>query len=94
MLIYYLFQNGILFKWTKYQQKIIDLLKKQLKTALTLKLINYYKGADDIIFAVDINDYKWKTVLIQYTADSKQKQHSIKYENRVWNPQKAVYNMK
>ena len=59
---------------------------------LALKSINYHEGADDIVFAVDINGYKWGAVLMQYTADSKQKQHPIRYESGIWSSQEAAYN--
>ena len=38
---------------------------------LMLKSINYHKSADDIVFIININDYEWKTVLMQYAADLK-----------------------
>ena len=69
----------------------MNLLKKQLTTALALKSINYHEGADDIVFAVDTNGYGWEAVLMQCAAGSKQKQHPIRYESRVWSPQEAVY---
>ena len=89
--IYYLFWDGILFKWAEYQQKVINLLKEWLTTALALKSINYHKDADDIVFVIDANNHGWKAVLMQCAAGSKQKQHSIRYESRVWSPQKAAY---
>ena len=61
-------------------------------TVWALKSINYHEDADDIIFVIDVNDYRWKAVLMQYTAGLKQKQHSIKYESEVWSLQKAAYN--
>ena len=70
----------------------MNLLKKQLTTVLTLKLIDYYENADDIVLVININDYKWGMVLIQCAADSKQKQYPIRYESGVWSPQKAMYN--
>ena len=52
-------------------------------TVLILKLIDYYKNVNNIVFIVNINNYKWKVVLMQYTADSKQKWHFIKYKSKV-----------
>ena len=52
-------------------------------TVLMLKLINYYKNTDDIVFIININDYKWKAVLIQYAADLKWKWHLIRYESEI-----------
>ena len=49
----------------------MNLLKKQLITALTLKSINYYKNAGDIVLAVNASDYRWEVILMQYAADSK-----------------------
>ena len=51
----------------------MNLLKKQLTTVPALKSINYYEGAGDIVLAVDINSHRWRAVLMQYAADSKQK---------------------
>ena len=48
----------------------MNLLKKQLTTASTLKSINYYKNADDIVLVIDVNDYGWGIVLMQYAAGS------------------------
>ena len=59
---------------------------------LTLKSNNYYKNADDIVLAVDVNNYEWEVVLMQYAAGLKQKWHPIRYESGVWSLQKAVYN--
>ena len=70
----------------------MNLLKKQLTTVPALKSINYYKNADDIIFIINVSDYRWKAVLMQYAAGLKQKWHPIRYESRVWSPQEAVYN--
>ena len=72
----------------------MNLLKKWLMTASALKSINYYKDADDIIFAVNINNYKWGAVLMQYAAKSNWKQHPIRYESEVWSPQEAVYDVR
>ena len=58
-----------------------------------LKSIDYHKHAGDIVLAVDISDYEWGVVLIQYAAGLKQKQHLIRYESRVWSLQKAAYNV-
>ena len=35
----------------------MNLLKKQLTTASMLKSINYHKGADDIVFVININNH-------------------------------------
>ena len=93
MLIYYLFWDEVSFKWAKCQQKVMNLLKKWLTTVSVLKLINYYKNADDIVFAVNISDYEWKAVLMQCAAGSNQKWHPIRYESEVWSPQEAAYDM-
>ena len=69
----------------------MNLLKKWLTTASALKSINYHEGAGDIVLAVDTNDHGWEAVLMQYAAGSKQKQHPIRYESRVWSPQEAAY---
>ena len=70
----------------------MNLLKKQLTTVSALKSIDYHKNAGDIVLAVDTNGHGWGTVLMQYAAGSKQKQHPIRYESKVWSPQKAAYN--
>ena len=89
--IYYLFQDEVSFKWVKCQQEVMNLLKKWLMTASALKSIDYHEDADDIVLAVDTNDYKWGTVLIQCAAESNWKWHPIRYESGVWSLQKAVY---
>ena len=61
----------------------MNLLKKQLTTALALKLINYYENAGDIVFVIDVSSYRWGTVLMQYTVELNQKQYSIRYKSEV-----------
>ena len=62
--IYYLFWNRVLFEWAGCQQEIMDLLKKQLMTVLTLKSIDYHESAGDIVFVIDASDYEWGAVLM------------------------------
>ena len=71
----------------------MNLLKEQLTTVLMLKLINYHEDADDIVLAVNVNDYKWEAVLMQYAAELNWKWHSIRYESRIWSSQKAAYDV-
>ena len=70
----------------------MNLLKKWLTTVSALKSINYHKSADDIVFAINVNNHEGETVLIQYAANSKQKWYPIRYESSVLSPQKAAYN--
>ena len=69
----------------------MNLLKEQLMTVSALKSINYHEGAGDIVLVIDVNGHGWGAVLMQYAAGSKQKWHPIRYESRVWSPQKAAY---
>ena len=89
--IYYLFRDGVLFKWARCQQKTMDLLKEQLTTVPVLKSIDYHGGAGDIVLAVDASGHGWGAVLMQYAAGSKRKRHPIRYESGVWSPQEAAY---
>ena len=38
---------------------------------LALKSIDYYKDAGDIVLVIDVNDYEWGAVLMQYAAGLK-----------------------
>ena len=71
----------------------MNLLKTQLITASALKSINYHKGANDIVLVINVNNYEWRAVLMQYAVDSKQKWHFIRYKSRVWSFQKTAYNI-
>ena len=52
--LYQLLKEGKTFAQTEKQQKAIDIIKKYLTTILALIYIDYYKGAREMIIAVNI----------------------------------------
>ena len=91
--IFMFFKKNWLFLWKNFQMQVMKIFKTMLMTAFTLRSIEYEEEKDEIICAMNVNDEKWRKVLMQQEKNEKCC-HIIYYESRLWSEVEKKYNAK